>query len=90
MNKVEEHEDEEFVKETTVGRTFAYSASVLTQIFWMVITTLLFSSNYRRGRKDWWDISDLLGEQEKATKTSIGLNYMHKHDIAFIKTNQNN
>ena len=73
MNKAEEGEDEEFVRETTVGRTFAYSASVLIQIFWMVITTLLLISDNHHGSKAWWDISYLLDEQEQAVRPSIGV-----------------
>jgi len=73
MKKAEQDEDEEFVRETTVGRTFAYSASVLTQIFWMVITTLLLISDNHHGSKAWWDISYLLDEQEQAVRPSIGV-----------------
>ena len=69
--KVEE-DDEEFVRETTVGRTFAYSASVLIQIFWMIITTLLLISDKHHGKKAWWDISYLVGEEEQITIPSIG------------------
>ena len=73
MNKAEEGEDEEFVRETTVGRTFAYSASVLIQIFWMIITTLLLISDNHHGSKAWWDISYLVDEQEQAIRPSTGV-----------------
>jgi len=70
QNKVEE-DDEEFGKET-VGRTFAYSASVLTQIFWMFVTTLLLISDNHHGHQAWWDIAYLVEDVEgQATKPSI-------------------
>ena len=73
MNKVEEEDEEELVKETTVGRTFAYSASVLTQILWMVVTTLLLISDNHHEDKAWWKISYLEeNAQEQAAKLGIG------------------
>ena len=69
-DKVEE--DEEFVRETTVGRTFAYSTSVLIQILLMVIWTLLLISDNHHGKKAWWDISNLIGEEEQMTLPSLG------------------
>jgi len=78
MNKVEEDGvGEEFVRRTTVGRTFAYSASVLMQIFWMIITTLLLISDNHHGSKAWWDIS----KQEQATKASINVWEATNHAI---------
>ena len=72
-DRVEEEDEEEFVEETTVGRTFAYSASVLTQILWMVITTLLLISDQHHGDQVWWDIAYLVEDaQEQATKLRIG------------------
>ena len=68
--KVEE--DEEFVRETTVGRTFAYSTSVLIQILLMVICTLLLISDNHHGKKAWWDISNLIGEEEQMALPSLG------------------
>ena len=72
-NKAEEDDEEEFVRETTVGRTFAFSASVLVQILLMVICTLLLISDSHHGEGAWWDISSYLeGEEEQAIKESIG------------------
>ena len=70
-DNVEEEDYEEFVEESTVGRTFAYSASVLTQILWMVVTTLLLTSDNHHGDQAWWDIAYLVGdvqEQEHPSK----------------------
>jgi len=65
--------EEEFVEETTVARTFAYSASVIIQIIWMVITTLLLISDNHHGHLAWWDIAYLEEDvQGQATKPSIG------------------
>ena len=72
-DRVEEEDEEEFVEETTVGRTFAYSASVLTQILWMVITTLLLISDNHHGDQAWWDIAYLVEDtQEQTNKPRIG------------------
>ena len=54
--------DEEFVGETSaVGRSFAYIASVLTQIVWTIVTTLLLIGDQHHPDKVWWDIFSFVG-----------------------------
>ena len=45
------------VEKTSVGRTFAYAVSVLAQILWIVITTLILISDDEghESERAWWD-----------------------------------
>ena len=45
------------VEKTSVGRTFAYAVSVLAQMLWIVITTLLLVADDEghESERAWWD-----------------------------------
>ena len=63
MDKAEEENEEKLVQETSrgVARTFAYSANVLAQLFWMAISVMLLVGASHGSRQVWWwDISSVV------------------------------
>ena len=66
---------EVLVEKTSVGRTFAYAVSVLAQMLWIVITTLLLITDDEghESERAWWDSIQLLGKYEPRHRKAAAL-----------------
>ena len=66
---------EVLVEKISVGRTFAYAVSVLAQMLWIVITTLLLRHRRRRPRKR----KGLVGFRSQQTQLRLLGKYEPRH-----------